>query len=464
MKFYTYCAKIIVEESITQNLVFSRVLYPTPLSNKKGIRKTNKKGKKMDTHLVCKKTKTLIAIFLSTVTVMGIVFFQNRGFAANEIRIAQGLIIPPIINSAEVENSKLKQEILVKERLKLFEENINYKYKRAGYNVIIKPIDIGIVHIKLTRTYKGRPVRLNVIELDKSLNPQLEVRPTLASDTLAHRSKIKTISGKHKTLAAVNGTYFKPQTGVPLGTLMIDKKLYTGPIYDRVAIGLFSDKYEMARVQFNGILKYGRKEIKIDNINQPRMLSSYVLIYSSDWGRYAPPSPSGGLQFAIENKRVKEISTQSLEIPKDGYVVVAPKSKIEDIKPGQKIDVNLRIMPEWEDVNHIVSGGPYLVKNGEVFVDMTEERLNAIGGRNPRTAIGYTADNHLILVTADGREGSSIGLTLTELGYFMKELGCINAMNLDGGGSTVMYVDGAIVNKPAVQGGITLSNAVTVIK
>lgn len=63
------------------------------------------------------------------------------------------------------------------------------------------------------------------------------------------------------------------------------------------------------------------------------------------------------------------------------------------------------------------------------------------------------------MVTADGREGSSIGMTLMELANYMKSIGCIGAINLDGGGSTVMYVDGKIVNKPNVKGGITLSNA-----
>ena len=93
---------------------------------------------------------------------------------------------------------------------------------------------------------------------------------------------------------------------------------------------------------------------------------------------------------------------------------------------------------------------------------MTAQKLSAIGGRNPRTAIGYTKDNHLILLTADGREGSSIGLTLMELAYLMKEFGCINAMNLDGGGSTVMYVDGQVVNKPSEHGGIPLSHTLIV--
>ena len=66
------------------------------------------------------------------------------------------------------------------------------------------------------------------------------------------------------------------------------------------------------------------------------------------------------------------------------------------------------------------------------------------------------------MLTADGREGASIGLTLMELAGLMKEFGCVNAMNLDGGGSTVMYVGGSVVNKPAVQGGIPLSHTLTI--
>ena len=51
-----------------------------------------------------------------------------------------------------------------------------------------------------------------------------------------------------------------------------------------------------------------------------------------------------------------------------------------------------------------------------------------------------------------------------QLAGFMKSIGCVNAMNLDGGGSTVMYVDGAVVNNPQVRGGITLSNALVLSK
>ena len=95
---------------------------------------------------------------------------------------------------------------------------------------------------------------------------------------------------------------------------------------------------------------------------------------------------------------------------------------------------------------------------------MTAQKLQSIGGRNPRTAIGYTEDNNLVLVAVDGREGSSVGLTLVELAKLMKTLGCTNAINLDGGGSTVMYIKGQIVNHPHQPGGIALSNALVISK
>ena len=118
--------------------------------------------------------------------------------------------------------------------------------------------------------------------------------------------------------------------------------------------------------------------------------------------------------------------------------------------------------PNWEDVNHIISGGPYLIKNGSVFVDATSQKLNGITGRNPRTAIGYTKDNVMIMVTVDGRKEGSSGVTLIELGRLMKELGCYEAINLDGGSSTVMYVDGTILSGTNIKNSSSISNALSV--
>ena len=128
----------------------------------------------------------------------------------------------------------------------------------------------------------------------------------------------------------------------------------------------------------------------------------------------------------------------------------------------RKVKLEIKNNTQWENVNHIVSGGPFLVKNGEIFVDTKEEKLLAISGRNPRTAIGYTKNNEFIMMTVDGREQKSVGMTLNETAKLMHEFGCTWAMNLDGGGSSVMLINDKIVNNPSIKGGIAVSNALII--
>ena len=347
-------------------------------------------------------------------------------------------------------------------RTKTFDEKIRQKYPKA----LVTDIATGIKHIKLTKYYAGKPVKINVVEVDKVLAKDLKVMPVLSSETtLNSRKKITHIAQAHNAIVAMNGTYFKPQTGVPLGTLMINGEIFTGPIYDRVALGIFDNGFDVARVQLNADITSADKKVKIDNINQPRMLSTYVLAYTSAWGKFAPSSPKYGMQLSIDKDgQIIKASANPLEIPQGGYVIVGPKSKLKQFWGIKNVQINISTIPKWENVRHIISGGPYLVKDGEVFVDITAQKLQAVGGRNPRSAIGYTSNGSLILVTVDGREGSSVGMTLKELGKFMHSIGCLNAINLDGGGSTVLYVNGKVVNKPQVKGGIPLSNAIVFCK
>lgn len=356
---------------------------------------------------------------------------------------------------------RILNEISPEARAKNFDIMVAQKYPKS----IIKDVKSGVKHVKLTRYYAGKPVRINVIEVDMKLAKGLELTPALSTNSkLNSRRTISTIAKNNKALVALNGTYFKPQTGVPLGTLMINHKMYTGPIYDRVAMGIFSDgkntKFDIARVQLDAYVEGSETKVKVDNINQPRMLSTYVLAYTSDWGQYSPYAPKYGMNLLVENDLITKASANPVEIPKNGYVISGPKSILQPLLEKKDAKLTINTNPEWKNVKHIISGGPYLVKEGAVFVDMTEQKLNAIGGRNPRSAIGYTADNNLVLVAVDGREGSSVGMTLMELAYFMQSIGCTNAMNLDGGGSTVMYVEGQVVNNPAQRGGIPLSNAI----
>ena len=366
-----------------------------------------------------------------------------------------------------------EDEFIFKETQR-WNESVKQRYKNGAILTIHK----GVKHIRLTKHTRAGNIKINVIEINKKLNPQLEVTPVLASNTLQNKATIRTLSSKEKTIAAVNATYFKPQTGVPLGALMINKKLYTGPIYDRVALGITNDGYVIDKYKLNATLKYKNLHTQIDNINQPRMLSTYSLVYTKDWGEKSPKAPDYGINLAIENGIITNISNGSLTIPQNGFVISGPKSKLEPFFIAQMKDENQKFLTnlfeprkitleikndkQWEKANHIISGGPYLIKNSEIYVDVKEQKLLSITGRNPRTAVGYTQNNELILITIDGREKSSIGMTLNETATLMKDFGCIWAMNLDGGGSSVMLVKNEIANSPSQKGGIAISNALII--
>lgn len=405
----------------------------------------------------------VIANTINVSIIVGLLFsqhvFDGAPLLAQEQLMAANPIISPIINGTALEKNIVEQ-LSIEQRTKKFNQEIRKKYRQG----IITDVDRGVKRIKLTKYYQGKPIQINVIEVNTSLNPDLQLSPALASDTLARKSTISSIARRNNSIVAINGTFFKPQTGVPLGTLMINKKMYTGPIYDRVALGIFDNGYDMARIQLNATLKTWNSSVKVDNINQPRTLSTHVLVYTPEWSKIAPPCPKYGKQIAVKDNKIIEVSTSQLAIPENGFVVVGPAQQLDKIAQSKDVKLDIATMPEWDNVNHIISGGPYLVKKGQTYIDTAEQKLGAIGGRNPRTAVGYTPNGHLIIVTVDGREKSSIGMTLIELAKFMKSIGCYNAMNLDGGGSTVLYVNGQVVNHPQVRGGIALSNALTLNK
>ena len=353
-------------------------------------------------------------------------------------------------NEAIDTGANLKQNTVAEQTRSLTEEKQRWEsmLRQRYRNGAILTITDGVKHIRMVKYINGRPVKINIVEVNTRLNPNIEIAPELASTNLKRRATIRTIASRKNSIAAVNGTYFKPQN--------------TGPIHNRVAMGIGKNEFKMAQVQFNSTLKAGRNTLKIDNINQPRMLSTYTLLYTKDWGQTSPTPPKYGVNIAVQDNKIANISYGSTTIPENGYVISGPKSKLEPFFNAKKLKLDINMEPEWENINHIISGGPYLVKDGSVYIDVTAQKLGSITGKNPRTAIGYTAHNEFIMVAVDGREHASVGMTLGELARMMKSFGCVNAMNLDGGGSTVMYVNGRVVNNPAQRGGIPISNALTI--
>jgi exopolysaccharide biosynthesis protein len=99
-------------------------------------------------------------------------------------------------------------------------------------------------------------------------------------------------------------------------------------------------------------------------------------------------------------------------------------------------------------VLHSYSFGPVLVDQGEI----QSLKSNYAAKKNPRTAIGMIESNHFVIVVADGRTSQSPGLTMKELAQTFVDLGATFAYNLDGGGSSALWFQNKIVNKPTFDG------------
>ena len=116
--------------------------------------------------------------------------------------------------------------------------------------------------------------------------------------------------------------------------------------------------------------------------------------------------------------------------------------------PHSSLDYSQAVL--W-NVRDAFQAGPVLITDGKIKITLDDEVFfdSEIPNIHPRTAAGYTSDGKLILLVADGRQLASRGVYLEELAVMMKDLNCVEAINLDGGGSTGMVVNGTLLNKPS---------------
>ena len=113
-----------------------------------------------------------------------------------------------------------------------------------------------------------------------------------------------------------------------------------------------------------------------------------------------------------------------------------------------------------DGVVNLLAFGPTLVENGEIAVGTNEEVGRAMAS-NPRSAIGIIDENHYIIVVSDGRTSESKGLSLYQMAEVMKSYAVKSAYNLDGGGSSTLYFNGQVINKPTTGGNRISERAVS---
>lgn len=300
----------------------------------------------------------------------------------------------------------------------------------------------GVEHLH----FKG-PLAINVVDVDMSSD--VKIRPYLASDQFNSLKATRDQAREAGALVAVNANYFK-KDGTPLGAIKIDGEWVSGDLFNRVAMGLTKDgDVKFARVNLHGILSTSNPAVPqawINNMNTPRRTGVKAVLYTRRWGDYVNLAYDGVVVGIDSRGEVVDTNSRSMRIPYGGYVLTDRKeSSFRHLKRGDLVSVDWRTNPaDWQDVVHVISGGPTLIKNGNLYVGLKDERFRTSWTSSKitqRTACGYTKDRHLILATVEGAHN------MWDLAKFMHSLGCVDAMNLDGGGSTTMVVAGQTVTR-----------------
>lgn len=286
------------------------------------------------------------------------------------------------------------------------------------------------------------------------------LRPALASNTVESRNTVTAIATAARAYAALNGGFYAPN-GLPLGMLVIDGEWIKEPILGRTVLGIMDDgTLQMGNVRFAATITLpGAGTFTIDALNVGHTNGDQAVLYTRHWG--ATTNDKGQAKATrVMLSAAKEILAvdaegRAMRIPDGGYVlsVVGPRAAaVAKATVGGIAAIKLGTEPPWPNLRHAIGGGPRLVANGKVYITSATERFRSdvTQGAAPRSAVGILPNGDAILVAVDGRQPDySAGMTLNELALFMLRLGCRDAMNLDGGGSTTLVVQGHLVNRPS---------------
>lgn len=255
--------------------------------------------------------------------------------------------------------------------------------------------------------------------------------------------------------AGVNASFFDMTTGIPYGLVVTDGLLRVSGI--TAAIGIREDGTFLLGTPDLAVTldtDYGQFQL---NYNRPISTGNGFCLYSRDYD-YKTKNTLEAYHFILKadtdtltvsstlTATVRQVVSQtgSIDIPEGCFVLsVARDSQYpqlrtvaENLSVGDTLTVRCSIDSAWKQVVSAVGAGDMLVEDGEALSSFT---LDSADRKAARTALGVTDEGEAVVLTVDQGE-SSDGMTLSQLAQRMEDLGCVTAINLDGGGSTTMAV------------------------
>jgi uncharacterized protein YigE (DUF2233 family) len=271
-------------------------------------------------------------------------------------------------------------------------------------------------------------------------------------------ASVEEIAKHFSALAAINGGYFRynqPNTtiGLPAGILKINNMWHGIAYKARGAIGWDPEKnlVLMDILQTNSRLELNKQLVpiqamnKISNGNKGALLSdSYI----------EPIILEQGQTVIFNDSKIQQIFNNGIfNIPQSSYAYnfAGPQLSKIKFKVGDPAHLQIKVLPQispdkassWDKLPFIVGGGPLLIHNSKIINDYAREGLKGdfIENTYARTAVGVLANKQIVFVVVEQNSIQEIkGFTIPHLSAYMLSLGCVMAVNLDGGGSSSMYV------------------------
>ncbi|NPV44360.1 MAG: phosphodiester glycosidase family protein [Firmicutes bacterium] len=285
-------------------------------------------------------------------------------------------------------------------------------------------------------------------------NKYLKILPVIAHDEVFGFEEVSSMAGRKRAFAAVNGGFFK-EYGQPVGMVMIDGMLITPPTGETPVLCITKNGNAFLReLNFHGYLKVNNSTITIDGLNRLQQQDEVVL-FTRDFG-YSTRAGLPTLNLIIQDGMVKEIldASEPIRIPADSMVLsftgTARERLPQGIKEGDLAEFFYTLTPVSEPIEQAFEAGPWLVKDGKVIARDREIRVGVTNVPAPRTAVGIKGDGKVVFVVVDGRQSHSRGMTHKQLAEFLLNIGIVNGAALDGGGSSTMYYNGKVVNRPSL--------------
>jgi|GEM_PF-30754 len=284
----------------------------------------------------------------------------------------------------------------------------------------------------------------------------------------------------NRVIAATNADFYDLSTGIPSGIVIKDNgTIMNTPAGGQRAFGVKSDGSAIiGQPRVSVQMSASGRTTTVHHINRARG-DNQLILYTPDFYSSTKTSTQGDeVVLEVLGGEVKSGSSLQLRVLEtrigqgdtplvDGQAVLSAsgtaRAALQGLTVGDEVEIRFTVEGEWHDVVMAVGGNQLLVQNGNVV-------LQSDPAYHPRTAVGVKADGSVILLTVDGRSpGFSEGVTLQELGQIMKDMGAVDALNLDGGGSTTFIArlpgdtDRTLLNKPSDGGERSTSNGILLV-